>query len=105
MNRYLAASEALEVLEANRQAGLPVNLEQLLDAQRRISEAQTRYHLAMVEYTIAAKNVQVEKGTLLETMHMWVVGESAERFVAMPERESAEAPELLESALGGSGAE
>lgn len=72
LNRFLAASEALEVLEANREAGLPVNLEQLLDAQRRISESQSRYYLSLVEYTIAMKNVQFEKGTLLETANLTI---------------------------------
>ncbi len=72
LNRYLAASDALEVLEANRRAGLPVNLEQLLDAQRRISEAQSRYFLSLAEYTIATKNVQFEKGTLLETVELMI---------------------------------
>jgi hypothetical protein len=71
----LAASEALQVLEANRIAGLPVNLEQLLDSQRRISEAQTRYYQSLVEYTVAGKNVQVEKGTLLETMNLLIAEE------------------------------
>ncbi|WP_238383110.1 TolC family protein [Rubripirellula obstinata] len=75
LSRYLAASEALQVLEANRNAGLPVNLEQLLDSQRRISEAQTRYYQSLVEYTVAAKNVQVEKGTLLETLNMLIAKE------------------------------
>ena len=73
MNRYLAASDALEVLEANRNAGLPVNLEQLLDAQRRISEAQSKYFLSSAEYTVATKNVQFEKGTLLQTANMMIV--------------------------------
>lgn len=72
LNRFLAASEALEVLEANREAGLPVNLEQLLDAQRRISESQSRYYMSLVEYTIAMKNVQFEKGTLLETANLMI---------------------------------
>ena len=72
LNRFLAASEALEVLEANREAGLPVNLEQLLDTQRRISESQSRYFMSLVEYTIAMKNVQFEKGTLLETTNLMI---------------------------------
>ncbi|TWU54578.1 Outer membrane efflux protein [Rubripirellula tenax] len=72
LNRFLAASEALDVLEANRKAGLPVNLEQLLDAQRRISESQSRYYLSLVEYTIANKNIQFEKGTLLETANLMI---------------------------------
>jgi Outer membrane efflux protein len=73
MNRYLAASEALEILEVNRKAGMPVNLEQLLDAQRRLSEAQSKYFLSMAEYTIATKNVQYEKGTLLATTSLMIV--------------------------------
>ena len=77
LNRFLAASDALNVLGANRAAGLPVNLEQLLDAQRRTSEAQSRYYLSLVEYTIAAKNVQLEKGTLLQTVDLFVVDEQS----------------------------
>jgi hypothetical protein len=73
MNRYLAASDALEILEANREAGLPVNLDQLLDVQRRLSEAQSRYFQSIAEYTIATKNVQFEKGTLLETVNLAIV--------------------------------
>ncbi len=75
MNRYLAASDALEVLEANREAGLPVSLEQLLDSQRRVSEAQSNYYLALTEYTVANKNVQFEKGTLLQTARLMIVDE------------------------------
>jgi hypothetical protein len=73
MNRYLAASDALDVLETNRKAGMTVSLEQLLDAQRRISEAQSKYFLSMAEYTLATKNVQFEKGTLLETANLLIV--------------------------------
>jgi hypothetical protein len=51
---------------------LPVNLEQLLDAQRRISESQSRYFMSLVEYTIATKNVHFEKGTLLETANLMI---------------------------------
>lgn len=78
MNRYLAASDALEVLEANREAGMPVNLEQLLDSQRRMSEAQSRYFLSMAEYTIATKNVQFEKGTLLHTANLVIADEMSQ---------------------------
>lgn len=73
LNRYLAASDALEALQANDKAGLRVNLEQLLDAQRRVSEAESRYHLSLSEYAVATKNVHFEKGTLLEFANMMVV--------------------------------
>ncbi|NND97540.1 MAG: TolC family protein [Pirellulaceae bacterium] len=74
LNRYLAASDAFETLEASRSAGLPVNLEQMLDAQRRVSESQTRYFQSLAEYTVASKNVQYEKGTLLETTNLFIAG-------------------------------
>jgi len=77
LNRYLAATEALEVLETSREAGMPINLEQLLDAQRRVSEAQSRYFLSQTEYTVAAKNVQYEKGTLLESTHLFLIDEAS----------------------------
>jgi hypothetical protein len=77
LNRYLAASDALASLEANRRAGMPVNLEQLLDTQRRVSEAQSRYFLSTVEYTLAAKNVEYEKGTLLESISLFIIDDHA----------------------------
>lgn len=72
LNRYLAARDALDAIEANRQSGMSVNLEQQLDAQRRLSESQSRYYLSLVEYTIATKNVQFEKGTLLQDVHLFI---------------------------------
>ncbi|MEZ6090167.1 MAG: TolC family protein [Pirellulaceae bacterium] len=65
LNRFLSAAEAVEALDANRQAGLPVNLEQLLDAQRRLTDAQSLYFVAKTEYAIALKNIHLEKGSLL----------------------------------------
>ncbi|MGB0595575.1 MAG: TolC family protein [Rubripirellula sp.] len=76
LNRYLAASDALNVLEANRTAGFPISLEQLLDAQRRVSESQSKYHLAAAEYSVAVKNVQYEKGTLLQSNLLVLVDET-----------------------------
>ena len=73
LNRYLAAKDAVEALEANREAGLPVNLEQVLDAHRRLSEAQSQYYLARTEYAVAIKNVHLEKGSLLEYGNVMLV--------------------------------
>lgn len=72
-NRYLAAEDALEGLEANRREGLTINLEQLLDIQRRLTEAQSRYYQSRVEYAIALKNVHVEKGSILEYASMGMI--------------------------------
>jgi outer membrane protein TolC len=78
-NRYLAAEEALEGMEANRKEGLTVNLVQLLDVQRRLTEAQSRYYQSRVEYAIALKNVHVEKGSILEYASMGMIDATAEQ--------------------------
>jgi outer membrane protein TolC len=44
----------------------PAQLEQWLEAQRRFAEADTQYHLALIDHQIALKNVNYEKGSLLE---------------------------------------
>ncbi|MCA9138581.1 MAG: TolC family protein [Planctomycetales bacterium] len=75
LNRYLAASDALTALETSQEAGMPINFDQLLDAQRRVSESQTRYYTALIEYTIATKNVHLEKGTLLRTSDVLLIAE------------------------------
>lgn len=95
MNRYLAANDALEVLEANRKAGLPISLEQLLDAQRRASEAQSNYYLALADYMVAAKNVQFEKGTLLHSVHLTIADEQLAPPVLL-EVAPPQAPPLVE---------
>lgn len=41
-------------------------LEQWLEAQRRFAEADTQFHLALSEHQIALKNVNYEKGSLLD---------------------------------------
>jgi outer membrane protein TolC len=66
LNRYLAARDAVDSLEASREAGLPVNVDQILDAHRRLAESETRYYQSRVEYVLALKNVHFEKGSLLE---------------------------------------
>ena len=41
-------------------------LDLLLDAQRRLADAQSRYFRAMTEHAVAVKNVHFAKGTLLD---------------------------------------
>jgi Outer membrane efflux protein len=95
LNRFLAANDALDALEANRKAGLPVNLEQLLDAQRRVSEAESRYHLSLSEYAVATKNVHFEKGTLLEFANLLVVDEIVSNETSPGETEPPASPSTL----------
>ena len=42
------------------------SLDTLFEAERRFMEADSQYHLAIVEYQLAVKNVNMEKGSLLE---------------------------------------
>ncbi|MCO8121380.1 TolC family protein [Stieleria sp. TO1_6] len=74
-NRYLAASDALNALDASQGTGMKVNFDQLLDAQRRVTESQSHYYSALVEYTIATKNVHLEKGTLLRSSDVLLITE------------------------------
>ena len=73
LNRYTAASDALVALETAQESGMPINFDQLLDAQRRVSESQSRYYASLVEYTIATKNVHLEKGTLLHSSDVLLI--------------------------------
>lgn len=79
LNRYLAAKELLESLEANQKEGRNVDLDKILDAQRRVADAQNRYFLSRVEYTIALKNVHFEKGSLFEYTNIHILGELADQ--------------------------
>ena len=66
LNRYRAARRLLASLEKTRETGRQVDLDKLLDAQRRVADADSRYFLSRVEYALALKNLNFEKGSLLE---------------------------------------
>jgi hypothetical protein len=65
MNRLDAATRVLEAYETQERNDLDVDIDRLLDAQRRVVEAEIRYFQARVEYAIALKNVHLEKGSLM----------------------------------------
>jgi len=52
LNRYIASKEVLSSLEAEEQAGLPVDVDRLLDTQRRVTEAEIRYFQSRAEYAV-----------------------------------------------------
>jgi outer membrane protein TolC len=63
--RREAARDQRDALQtAYSRDNAPLNL--LLDAQRRLALAESRYYEATIEYTIAIKNMQFAKGSLLE---------------------------------------
>jgi hypothetical protein len=64
-NRLDAARQQLEAVEAAFEAD-KISLDLLLDSQRRLADAQSRYYRILAEYAIAVKNVHYAKGTLLD---------------------------------------
>ncbi len=64
-NRLDAAREQLAAVTAAFEADkAPLDL--LLDAQRRLADAESRHHRSLAEYAVAVKNVHFAKGTLLD---------------------------------------
>jgi outer membrane protein TolC len=65
--RLLATSKQINKLDARRESGSGgAPLDVILEAYRRYLDIRLRYHQAEVEYVLALRNVQFEKGTLLE---------------------------------------
>ncbi len=69
-NRRVAARQHLDALtsdyqdaDLNEQTRLR---DLLLDAQRRLADADTTYYRGLVEYSLAIKNVHLQKGSLLD---------------------------------------
>lgn len=69
-NRRLAAQQNVQILRARIEGDQSVSAEQMLEAERRFSEADIQYHKALVEHMLAIKNVHFEKGSLLEYCHV-----------------------------------
>lgn len=64
-NRFDAAQNQLAAVKAAFEAEkAPLDL--LLDAQRRLADAQSKYFRSLTEHAIAVKNVHYAKGTLLD---------------------------------------
>ena len=69
-NRTIAAREQLAALEGayenadESERTRLLNL--LLDAQRRLADAESNYHRALIEYSLAVRSVHTMKGSLLE---------------------------------------
>lgn len=81
-NRRIAARKRLEQIEANLprradEGGGKVEqyLSDALEALRHVAEAESAYQAALVEYALALKNVNFEKGTLLEYNNVYLAEE------------------------------
>jgi len=55
----------VEAVQAGYDAGT-VTLDMLLDAQRRLADAEIAYYRALVDYNLAILQVHFRKGSLLE---------------------------------------
>lgn len=67
LNRRMAAAEQVAAIEATFESETDTaTVYLLLEGQRRLAEAETSYFRSLVEYQLAIKNVQLEKGTLLD---------------------------------------
>lgn len=64
ISRMVATKQQVEALEAAYEAD-KVEFYVVLDAQRRLADAESRYYQARVEYVMALRNVHYEKGSLL----------------------------------------
>lgn len=64
MNRYQAAKVQLQTTEQDYERNR-ATAEQLLDAQRRVADAQSQYFASLVEYGLSIRNVHYEKGSLM----------------------------------------
>lgn len=70
-NRRVAAQEQLaSVQQAYDADNAPLNL--LLDAQKNLADAASHYYRSLVEYMLSVKNVQFEKGTLLDYSEVYL---------------------------------
>ncbi len=73
MNRYLAAREVLKAYDVKEDAGQDLDIDRLLDAQRRAVEAEIRYFQSRAEFAIALKNVHLEKGSLMAANNLGIL--------------------------------
>ena len=65
LNRFLAAKELMTAYDVQDAQDMDIDVDHLLDAQRRVVEAEIRYYRSRTEYAVALKNVHLEKGSLL----------------------------------------
>ncbi|MEX2119286.1 MAG: TolC family protein [Pirellulales bacterium] len=64
-NRRVAAATNVDAVESAYEAGT-VTLDLLLEAQRRLAEAESAYYRSLVDYNLAVTGVHFRKGSLLE---------------------------------------
>lgn len=85
LDRLTAANvllESLLVLDRESAGGtdaLSINLDRLLDAQRRVAESESEFYRSLAAYEVAIKNVNFEKGSLFDYHEILVADSDASR--------------------------
>ncbi len=72
LNQYLAAKDYVKVLETRADDKQKDGSDRILDAHRRLLQAEIQFFRARAEYAVALKNVHFEKGSLLNYRDMRV---------------------------------
>ncbi len=75
LNQYLAANEYFKALTTQKQRGIEIESDRLLDAQRRLVTAEIQFFRSRAEYAVALKNVNYEKGALLVYKDLRLAGD------------------------------
>lgn len=97
LNRYIAASELLASYEAQDDNNLDIDVDHLLDSQRRLVDAEIRYHRSRAEYGLALKNVHLEKGSLLQYHNLFIFeGRSAGQSGPIHENSGTPEPPIVD---------
>lgn len=97
LNRYIAASELLTSYEAQDDNNLDIDVDHLLDSQRRLVESEIRYYRARSEYALALKNVHLEKGSLLQYHNLHIFeGQQVQQQMADYENSSMTEPPAVD---------
>jgi outer membrane protein TolC len=89
LNQYLAAQNYFSALENQKhEQGMEVEPDRLLDAQRRLVNAEIQFFRARAEYAVSLKNFQYEKGALLlyKDLRIAGAGPPPESFPAVDQR-------------------
>ena len=70
-NRRVAAKKQVEVMQISYEAG-KVSLDRVLEARRRLAQAENDYYRALVDYNKAIAEVHLRKGSLLEYSNVYL---------------------------------
>jgi hypothetical protein len=81
-NRYDAVEKQIDALKERLETGRVEQVFVLLEAQRRRLDALVRYHQSAVEYQLAVRNVNLERGTLLSYCNVYLNESPSSDFIA-----------------------